>query len=84
MKSFEFMYGAAWYKYEDGHIKKKNGFGSYDFFCPVNVDVDNQLKDLSIDQCEIIMKAILHGYRYGFAEGKKEKIKEFKRVFQID
>ena len=84
MKSFEFMCGATWYKCENGRINKKNSFGSYDYFCPVNVDVDNKLKDLSIDQCESIMKAILHGYLYGFAEGKKEKIKEFKRVFQID
>ena len=84
MKSFEFMYGAAWYKYEDGHIKKKSSFDFYDYFCPVHIDISNKLKDLSIDQCESIMEAILHGYLYGFAQGKKEKIKEFKRVFQID
>ena len=84
MKSFEFVYGATWYKYENGRINKKNCFGSYDYFCPVHVDIHNQLKDLSIDQCKSIMKAILHGYICGIAEGKQEKIKEFKRVLQID
>ena len=82
--SFEFMYGDTWYKYEDGHIKKKYGFDFYDFFCPVHVDLHDKLKDLSVDQCQTIMEAVLHGYFYGVGEGKKEKIQEFKRVFKID
>lgn len=78
------MYGDAWYKYEDGHIKKKYGFDSYALFCPVHIGMHDKLKDLSADQCKSIMEAILHGYFYGVGEGKKEKIQEFKRVFKID
>ena len=84
MMSFEFMYGTEWYKYEDRHIKKKRGFDYYEYFCPVHVDLNNNLEGLSTDQLKNIMEAILHSYFYGIGEGKKEKIKEFKRVFNID
>ena len=82
--NFEFMYSDTWYKYEDGHIKKKCGFDYYDYFCPVLIDLSDNLKDLSADQLHSIMGAILHGYFYGVGEGKKAKIQEFKRVFQLD
>lgn len=82
--TFDFMYRDAWYTYEDGHIKKKRGFDFCDFFCPVHIDLHNKLKDLSVDQCQSIMEAILHGYFYGVGEGKKAKIQEFKRVFKLD
>ena len=81
--SFEFMYGNTWYKYEGGWIHKKTGFTLYEHFCPVHVDIQNQLGSLSADQLNNIMEAIIHGYCYGFTEGKKEKIREFKRVFNI-
>jgi hypothetical protein len=84
MNSFEFMYGKDWYKYEDGHIKKKYGFDFYDYFCPVLVDLKDRLDDLSADQLHSIMCAILHGYFYGVGEGKKEKIREFKRALNLD
>lgn len=82
--TFEFMYGDTWYKYEYGRIKKKCGFDLWDYFCQVHVDLSDKLNDLSVDQCQTIMEAILHGYFYGVGEGKKAKIQEFKRVFQID
>ncbi len=84
MKTFEFMYRDSWYKYEDGHIKKKYGFDYYDYFCPVYVDLSDKLKDLADDQCQTIMEAILHAYFYGIVEGKKEKIREFKKVLALD
>lgn len=82
--TFEFMYDNNWYKYENGRIKKKCCFDFYDYFCPVLTDLNDKLNDLSADQCKSIMEAILHSYFYGIGEGKKEKILEFKRVFQLD
>ena len=82
--TFEFMYGNTWYKYEGGWIHKKKGLTFYEHFCPVHVDIQNHLSSLSADQLNSIMYAIIHGYCHGFTDGKKEKIREFKRVFTID
>lgn len=82
--TFEFMYGDSWYKYEGRHIKKQYGSGLYDDFCPVLVTLSDKLKDFSDDQRKSIMEAILHSYFYGVGDGKKAKIHEFKRVFQLD
>jgi hypothetical protein len=86
--TFEFMYGDSWYKYENGWILKQDSFGDYDRysdnFCPVPNDLNNNIESFSIDQLKIIMAAILHGYSYGVSQGKKHKIQEFKRVFQLD
>lgn len=82
--SFEFIYRSSWYKYEDGHIKKKYGFDNYDYFCPVLIDLQNQIATIPEDARPIVMEAILHAYFYGVGDGKKEKIREFKRVFSID
>ncbi len=85
MKTFEFMYRDSWYKYEDGHIKKQCSFtGDYDYFCPVLIDLSDKINSFSDDQLRTIMEAILHGYFYGIGEGRKEKIREFKRVFALD
>lgn len=84
-KTFEFMYGDAWYKYEDGHIKKQfHATGYYDYFCPVLIDLSDKIDSFTDDQLKTIMEAIVHGYCYGVGEGKKEKIREFKRVFALD
>ena len=82
--TFEFMYGNTWYKYEGGWIHIKKGLTLYEHFCPVHVDIQNQLSSLSADQLNSVMCAIVHGYCHGFAKGKKDKIAEFKRVFAID
>lgn len=84
MKSFEFMYGGEWYKYENGYILKKHGFDFYDHFCPVLVDLNNKLDGLTADQLHSIMGAILHGYFTGFARGREDKIREIKRVLKLD
>lgn len=84
MKSFEFMYGDSWYRYDNRHIMKKLTFDCYDYFCPVYVDLSDKIDSFSDDQLKSIMEAILHGYFYGIGEGKKEKIREFKRVLALD
>lgn len=82
--SFEFIYGGEWYKYEDGYIKQQRGVDFYIYFCPVLDDLNDKLKDLPIDQCQVIMEAIVHGYFHGHASGQKYKIREVKRVLDID
>jgi hypothetical protein len=82
--TFEFMYRDTWYKFEDGHIKRKVSCACWEFFCPVLFTLGDQLDSFSVDQLKPIMEAILHGYFYGVGEGKKEKIQEFKNVFKID
>ena len=84
MKTCEFMYRDTWYKYEDGHIKKRYGLTHYDYFCPVFVDLSDNIDSFSDDQLKTIMETILHGYFYGVGEGKKEKVREVKRVLNID
>lgn len=84
-KTFEFMYGNSWYRFEGDRITKQ--FGSteyYDYFCPVAADLCEKIDSFSTDQLKSIMEAILHGYFYGVGDGKKEKIREFKRVFALD
>ena len=80
MKSFEFKYGNNWYLYDNGHIKKKLTFDYYDYFCPVLIDLSDKIDNFSEDQLKSILEAILHAYFYG----KKEKIREFKRVLNLD
>ena len=82
--SFEFMYGDTWYKYEDGHIRQQRGTDFYMYFCPVLNDIKDTLKDLPVDQCQLIMAAIVHGYFHGHAAGQRYKTTEFKRVLNID
>lgn len=82
--SFEFMYDGEWYKYECGCIKMQRGDDFYVYFCPVSTRLNDKLKDLSIDECQTIMEAIVHGYIYGHAAGQQAKVREFKRVFDID
>ena len=82
--TFEFMYGNTWYKYEGGWIHKKKGLTFYDYFCPVYVDLSDKIDSFSEDQLKSILEAILHAHFYGVGEGKKEKIREFKRVFALD
>lgn len=82
--TFEFMYNNNCYKYKNDHIEKRHGSDFWYYFCPVHVDLNNKLNDLSVDQCKSIMEAIVHSYFYGVGEGEKEKILEFKRVFQLD
>ena len=84
MKSFEFMHGGEWYRYENGYIMKQRGFDFYDNFCPVLVDLHDKFDGLAADQLHSIMGAIIHGYCTGFARGREDKIREIKRVLKLD
>ncbi len=85
MKTFEFMYNNSWYRFEGDRITKQFGATEYyDYFCPVLRELSEKIDSFSDDQCKTIMEAILHGYFYGVSDGKKEKIREFKRVFALD
>ena len=82
--TFEFMYGDDWYKYEDGWIHNKPYGAGYFHLCPVERELKEQLETLDLTQRRIIMSAIIHGYTHGRVAGQKDKIREFKRMFQID
>ena len=85
--SFEFVYCAEWYKYEDGNLMKRNSLGKYNDFdrvCPVVIELQNQLAAIPEDTRPAVMQGILHAYGYGILDGKKKKIAEFKRMFNID
>lgn len=81
--TFEFMYGDAQFKYENGWIYRKNPFDYYEDFCPVHSELISIVESLNIDQFSVILGAIIHGYSYGKNYGKAEKIQEFKRVFNL-
>ena len=88
MKSFEFMYGDSWYKYEDGMLIKQNSLGKYNSYlhivCPILKDLQNQLAAIPEDVRPLVMQGLLHAYSYGIVEGKNKKIQEFKSVFNLD
>ena len=85
--SFEFMYDGAWYKYDDGKLKKKNYLDFYDDYSinvPVLRKLQEQMEAVPKDVRHLVMQGILHAYGYGIVDGKKKKIAEFKRVFNLD
>lgn len=84
MKSFEFMYGDTWYKYEDGYIYRQNIYGNYEQMIPVVRELDQTLDNFSLPDKQNIMCAIVHGHTYGKLAGAATKVKEIKRVLCID
>ena len=84
MQTFEFMYGYTWFKYECGYIHRQNSFGHWTKYCPVLSELEDKLSDFAPDQQKTIMEAIIHGYIYGISDGKYEKIREIKRMLDID
>ena len=82
--TFDFTYGGLQYKYEDGWIHEHRGSNFYIKVCPVLAELKDNLDDFTLDQRVTVMRAILHGYFHGDAAGQREKIREFKRVFDID
>ena len=86
--SFEFMYGDTWYKYEDGKLLKQNLLETYldplDVVCPVLIELQQQMETIPEDVRPVVMQGLLHAYGYGIIDGKKKKIQEFKRVFNLD
>lgn len=86
--SFEFMYSGTWYKYTGGKLLKQNSLGNYvdylDDVCPVLRGLQEQLEVIPEEVRPVVMQGILHAYGYGIVDGKKKKIAEFKRVFNLD
>ena len=86
--TFEFMYDDSWYQYKDGMLVKQNSRGTYDSYfyrvCPVLIDLQNQLEAIPEYVRPRVMQGLLHAYHWGINNGKNEKIKEFKRVFNLD
>ena len=86
--TFEFMYSNNWYQYNNGKLLKQNSFGTYidylDDVCPVVMELQNQLEAIPEDVRPVVMQGLLHAYGYGIIDGKKKKIAEFKRVFNLD
>ena len=84
MKPFEFMYGDTWYKYEDEYIYRQNIYGNYEQMIPVVRELDQTLDNFSLPDKQNIMCAIVHGHTYGKLAGAANKVKEIKRVLDID
>ena len=86
--SFEFMYSGNWYKYTDRKILKQNSLGNYvdylDDVCPVLRDLQEQMEAIPEAVRPVVLQGLLHAYGYGIVDGKKKKIAEFKRVFNLD
>ena len=86
--TFEFMYSDNWYQYNNGKLLKQNSFGTYidylDDVCPVVRELQDQLEAIPEDVRPVVMQGLLHAYGYGVIDGKKKKIAEFKRVFNLD
>lgn len=84
MKEIYFMYNGTDFRYKDGRIGKLHDVDHLEYFCPVLIDLHSKLEDLSLDQCQTIMKAVVHAYSWGFREGKIEKAKELRRVLDLE
>ena len=87
MKKFEFMYGDTWYKYDshgDGYIHRQNIYGDYVKHCPVPQGLAERIDEFDLSQCRIIMEAVIHGYVHGKLAGANDKVREIKRVLDID
>lgn len=82
--SFEFMYCDTGYKYENGYIYRQNRFGHYGKLVPVVQELRCSLEDYSLDQKQTIMCAIIHGFTCGKLAGSTDKVREIKRVLEID
>lgn len=84
--TFEFTFGNNEYKYDDGKIYRKYSakHNFYDYFCSVLNEFNDIADKLSTEQLSAILKAIIHSHDCGVIHGKTEKIKEFKRVFNLD
>ena len=81
MKAFDFMYGDTWYKYAYGYIYSQNG---YDPGIPVVKELQQIIDNFSLPDKQNIMCAIVHGYTYGTYAGAEEKVREIKRVLEIE
>lgn len=81
MKTFEFMYGDTWYKYSDGCIYKQDQVNNFSIkVCSVMSELCEHLDEFDLIQRRLIMSSIISSY----CCGKEDKVKEIKRLFNID
>ena len=83
-QTFEFMYNDTWYKYENGYIYRQNIYGNYEQLTPVLQELNRCINDFSLPDKQNIMGAIIHGYTCGKLVGAADKVREIKRVLNID
>ena len=83
-QTFEFMYCDTWYKYERGYIYKQDIYGVYVQLTPVVQELNHCIDDFSLPDKQNIMCAIVHGYTCGKLVGAGDKVREIKRVLNID
>ena len=80
----EFKFEGTIYKYEYGKLYYKDSWNCFVYFCPVLIDLQEILDNFTDDECITILRAIIHSHLYGYSEGKKAKIRDFKNVFNLD
>ena len=80
----EFIFEDIIYKYENGWIYWKHERGYYIKLCPVLSELEEILDLYTQDVRRTMLDAIVHGCCYGYSDGKKAKIQEFKNVFNLD
>lgn len=80
----EFTFGDIIYKYENGWVYYKSDYGYFYKLCPVLAELEGILELFTLDGQITILEAIVHGCLYGYNDGKTAKIKEIKRVLNID
>ena len=83
-QAFEFMCGDTWYKYEDGYLHRQNIYGNYEQLIPVVRELNQTIDSFSLPDKQNIMCAIVHGYTCGKLVGAGDKVREIKRVLNID
>ena len=83
-QTFEFMYNDTWYKYENGYIYRQNIYGDFEQLTPVLPELKRYVDNFSLPDLQNIMGAIVHGYTCGKLVGAGDKVREIKRVLNID
>ena len=80
----EFIFEDIIYKYENGWIYYKHDYVYFIQLCPVLDSLNDVLDMLGKGQQIDVLENIVHGCLYGYSDGKKAKIREFKNVFNLD
>ena len=80
----EFIFEDFIYKYKNGCIYYKDKYGYFQKLCPVLPSLDGVLDMLSDGQRIEVLENIVHSCCYGYSDGKKAKVAEIKRIFDID
>ena len=80
-QTFEFIYEDTLYKYADGYIFSQNG---YERGIPVVRELNQIIDNFSLPDKQTIMCAIVHGFTWGKYAGAGDKVREIKRVLNID